>query len=77
MLIQSAGNYSCSFKVPVTIQQSTRRHIPEKLESSSSPLCEDFKSRMVQNALKICLAVSIGYISMDPLLPYVTAVEGQ
>jgi hypothetical protein len=54
----------CSFKVQVNIQQSTRRHIPKNLNLHQHH-CEDFKSRMVQNPLKIYLAVSTDYISID------------
>jgi len=64
----------CSFKVQVNIQQSTRRHIPKKLNLHQHR-CEDFKSRLVQNPLQTYLVVSTDYISSDPL-PYVTALEG-
>jgi len=65
----------CSFKVPVTIQQSTRRHIPKNLNLHQHR-CEDFKiSYGTKRTLKIYLAVSTDYISIDPL-PYVKALEG-
>jgi hypothetical protein len=63
-----------SFKVLINIQQSTRRHIPKNLNIHQHR-CEGFKFRVVQNPLKIYLAVSTDYISIDPL-PYVTALEG-